>query len=511
MLFACKKYLVNILTITIMFFITSMLFGCDTINKEEYPLCWKPISQNFFSRCQDVTGVYKFHGDTAGYGVIKNDYYPFYLLFDPEQFQNVITKEIITHIRVTNTTDGKLHVSAMNRDKVVIENTVDYCCRSGKFQVRFGDDDREFYLASDGSLVAHQMWKNCLFPFAPCSVHESWARWPSLLLTNTASEVKPNQTRSLEIPLETDQRDFFSSGCQTGNIQGCNDYLKKYPQGELRQRASEIISMTASRVKTRDSEEYKYHAGQEIRDCNVCPEMVYIPSGTFSMGSPESDKDSTVRERPVHQVVVQGFWLGKTGITTKQWDACVSDGVCQELQSAVFATQTNNIIPVTSVTWDAAGPFIRWLSNKTGKTYRLPSEAEWEYSARGGTSTAYYWGEKFENGHAVLDTEPNDEYMPFPVAKYPPNPFGLYDMGGNVFEWIADCWHANYDNAPPNATPWLEDNLGDCRAHVVRGSWRGDYFALMRPASRWSNLMTNVKYTGLRVARDFSESKSAER
>jgi formylglycine-generating enzyme required for sulfatase activity len=190
----------------------------------------------------------------------------------------------------------------------------------------------------------------------------------------------------------------------------------------------------------------------------VEPDMISVRGGRFRMGSTENPT-----ELPVHVVTVAAFKLSRTAVTLKEWSACVAAHVCKPVAEGAPDQ------PVTNVTWDEAQAYAVWLSASTEQHYRLPTEAEWEYAARAGTKTRYSWGNKMLPGRASCkgcgtEQDPNE---PPAVAKYPPNPFGFYDMGGGVSEWVADCWHDSYAGAPANGNvAWSKPG---CDEHVLRG------------------------------------------
>jgi formylglycine-generating enzyme required for sulfatase activity len=219
------------------------------------------------------------------------------------------------------------------------------------------------------------------------------------------------------------------------------------------------------------------------------PEMTPLRGGTFAMGSKED-----ISEKPVHQVTIKPFAISKYPITVREWNECSDAKVC------AFAAPGNGDAPITNVSWSDAKQFVAWLAGATQKPYRLPSEAEWEYAARGGTQTKYWWGNQFQPGMAncknCTDTAGAERLVK--VGSFKPNPFGLYDMGGGVDQWVEDCWHKTYQGAPLDGSPWSQ---GDCSSHVIRsGSWRNDA-NYIRPANR-DNYDTNVRYPthGIRVA-----------
>jgi formylglycine-generating enzyme required for sulfatase activity/class 3 adenylate cyclase len=219
------------------------------------------------------------------------------------------------------------------------------------------------------------------------------------------------------------------------------------------------------------------------------PEMITVRGGSFTMGS---NDDAT--EKPVHQVTLKPFAIGRYPVSIREWNECAAAKACP------FEAAGNDDAPVTNLSWSDAKQFVGWLAGATKKPYRLPSEAEWEFAARAGTQTRYWWGDRFQSGMANCKNcgdVPSAE-QPIKVGSFKPNPFGLYDMGGGVNQWVEDCWHKNYHGAPSDGSPWVE---GDCASHVIRsGSWKnGERYA--RPASR-DYYDTNVRYPthGLRVA-----------
>jgi formylglycine-generating enzyme required for sulfatase activity len=237
------------------------------------------------------------------------------------------------------------------------------------------------------------------------------------------------------------------------------------------------------------------HVGESFRDCPDCPEMVRMPAGSFRMGSPENKGFHD--ERPEHTVHVPAFSIGKYAVTFEEWDACVSAGGCTKQPGDEGWGRGRR--PVINVSWDDAQQYVRWLSAKTGHKYRLPSEAEWEYAARARTTTAYYWGNEFGISHANCpDCGVSGTWQTVPVGGYDPNPWKLYDMLGNVWQWTQDCWHDSYHGAPKDGSGWA--NGVDCSRHVVRGGgWATDD---LRTAQRAPNLVDADRETGFRLARD---------
>lgn len=243
-----------------------------------------------------------------------------------------------------------------------------------------------------------------------------------------------------------------------------------------------------------------------FRDCPQCPEMVDIPAGEFAMGSPDSELGRNNYESPLHQVHVSAFSLGQYDVTFAEWDACLADGGCTKLPSDQGWGRGSR--PVIWVSWSDTQQYTRWLSKKTGHDYRLPSEAEWEHAARAGTETAYYWGKEIGEGNANCYGCGSewDEIQTAPVGSFPPNPWGLYDMGGNVEQWVGDCWHDDYTNAPLDGGAWTtqcqygKTRKGMTIMRVVRGG-SFDYAPVgLRSAARAGELHENY-FVGFRVAR----------
>jgi formylglycine-generating enzyme required for sulfatase activity/class 3 adenylate cyclase len=219
------------------------------------------------------------------------------------------------------------------------------------------------------------------------------------------------------------------------------------------------------------------------------PEMVPLQGGSYSMGS-----NDDASERPIHRVTVKPFAMGKYPVTVREWNVCAAAKGCG------FAAAGRDDVPVTNVSWSDAKQYVVWLADRTRKAYRLPSEAEWEYAARGGTQTKYWWGDQMQSGNAGCKDCGGDAgaEQPLKVGSLKPNPFGLYDMGGGIDQWVEDCWHRNYQGAPTDGSVW---SGGDCASHVIRsGSWKNDA-RYVRPANR-DNYDANVRYPthGFRVA-----------
>jgi formylglycine-generating enzyme required for sulfatase activity len=215
--------------------------------------------------------------------------------------------------------------------------------------------------------------------------------------------------------------------------------------------------------------------------------MVAIRAGTFRMGSEANASD----EQPPHSVNIGAFRLSTYDVTFDQYDAfTVATG--RSLALAGPGARGNK--PVVNVNWDEAQAFIAWL-NQSGKKFRLPSESEWEYAARAGTKTSYFWGNKFDAGHLN-----NSHESTTPVGSFPPNGWGLYDMNGNVWQWTQDCYHASYIGAPTDGSVW--QSTAGCPRVIRGGSWRNNP-RLFRVSKRNSNgPTTRADNIGFRLAQD---------
>jgi formylglycine-generating enzyme required for sulfatase activity len=281
--------------------------------------------------------------------------------------------------------------------------------------------------------------------------------------------------------------------------------------------------------------------GRVFKDCaDSCPEMVVVPAGSFMMGSPSSEKDRVPIEGPQHQVrIAQPFAMGKYEVTVGEYrafvratgynpsDVCGVDrngtGHWHDISGYAWGQpgykgyQQSDRDPVVCVSWYDAQVYVSWLSSKTGKQYQLPSEAAWEYAARAGTTTPYSWGTSADNGctsangpdiqvrqqswwQSARSTMNCDDKHVFtaPVGSYKPNAFGLFDMSGNAWELVEDCFIQNYNSAPSDGSA-IESR---CDRRALRGGSWADFSAALRPAFR-ASVVTDERFSlnGFRVAR----------
>jgi formylglycine-generating enzyme required for sulfatase activity len=236
----------------------------------------------------------------------------------------------------------------------------------------------------------------------------------------------------------------------------------------------------------------------QFQECARCPTMAVVPGGSFTMGSSNTETAADSDEFPQHTVTIAApFAVSKFEVTFENWDTCYELGGCR-IRPDDFGWGRGDR-PVIGVDWDDAQQYVAWLSKQTGKSYRLLTEAEWEYAARAGTTTAYSWGDDVkEDGKAMADCfdcgSRWDDMETAPVGSFAPNAFGLHDMLGNVWEWVEDCYHDSYEEAPKDGSAWTN---GDCKERVSRGGSWGDLpQVLLRTAFRLRTPPVN-RYEGL--------------
>ena len=240
-----------------------------------------------------------------------------------------------------------------------------------------------------------------------------------------------------------------------------------------------------------------------FQECGNCPKMIVVPAGSYTMGSPASEPGRKADEGPQHAVtVVRQFAVGQFELAFDEWDACGAEGSCNVYKPSDQGWGRGRR-PVINVSWGDANAYVAWLAKKTGKPYRLLSEAEYEYATRAGTTTAYPWGDDLgkNNANCYGCGSQWDNKMTAPVGSFAANGFGLYDMAGNVGEWTEDCYHDSYNGAPADGSAWTS---GECNRRVLRSGTWGDIPKNIRSAVRGRN-NTDIRYEfiGFRVARTF--------
>ncbi|MDB9418291.1 formylglycine-generating enzyme family protein, partial [Microcystis aeruginosa] len=248
----------------------------------------------------------------------------------------------------------------------------------------------------------------------------------------------------------------------------------------------EIVGVNAKGEQIKKESKQSQYFREDLGN-GITLEMVAIPGGTFLMGTEDEEIERLVKkfgwegfrgERPQHRVTVSSFYMGRYPITQAQWKAIAATAKIDIDLETNPSSFKGDELPVESVNWYQATEFCKRLSRETKREYRLPSEAEWEYACRAGTTTPFYFGEtimgELANCRAsyTYAEEAKGEYREetTPVGQFPPNAFGLYDMHGNVWEWCADTWHDNYDGAPTDGSAWIE-NGNNNRSPLRGGSW----------------------------------------
>lgn len=252
--------------------------------------------------------------------------------------------------------------------------------------------------------------------------------------------------------------------------------------------------------------------GDRFQECDACPTMVSIPQGRFVMGAPKGEPWSDEQEEgPRHEVSVPRFAMGETEVTFDQWAACLAEGGCGGYEPEDRGWG-RGALPVIFVSWQDAQAYVAWLNGKVeGEPYRLPSESEWEYAARAGTTTTFSFGETIDtdfanyNGNHTYGRSLTGEHRKQTVAagSLPANDFGLHEMHGNLWEWNQDCWHWTYEGKPVDGSARI---TGDCSEAVLRGGSWTDRPKDLRSANRYY-LPRDGRYfkVGFRVARTLVE------
>jgi formylglycine-generating enzyme required for sulfatase activity len=271
------------------------------------------------------------------------------------------------------------------------------------------------------------------------------------------------------------------------------------------------LLVTAQVLPLEIPEPVRGRRGRAFRDCAACPEMIEINRGYFLMGSPLVEAGRYSDEFPRRLVSIeQPFAIGRFAVTFDEWEACVADKGCTGNQSPGDSGWGRGRRPVIDISWNDAQDYVTWLSGKTGKRYRLLSEAEWEYAARAGSTAAYAFGNKIGKGNANCDGCGSqwDRRQTAPVGSFPANAFGLHDMHGNVWEWVEDCYHSSYAGLAASTVTGGQLSVTDCEkdgnlsSRVLRGGSWGNHPVNLRSAIRYRIRPVDRDYTvGFRVAR----------
>lgn len=302
---------------------------------------------------------------------------------------------------------------------------------------------------------------------------------------------------------------------KTKDAQLVKDYLDQFSQGIFAAMARSRLRSLKGKKEEKVAGIFpvplklsidKVKPGEDLQDCDQCPKMVVVPAGTFMMGSAAGEKWRNKNEGPPRQMTIaRPFAASKFEITFDQWEACALEGGCNSHKPKDSGWGRGRR-PAIHVSWDDAKAYVEWLRQKTGKPYRLLSEAEWEYAARGGTTGAYATGTAITTLQANYDASTVTGVRKdlayrgktVEVGSFTPNPYGLHDMHGNVMEWVEDCWNPDHNSAPDDGSP----RGGDCKRRVLKGGAWYYEAAYLRSAARQSYpAQTRLNVVGFRIAR----------
>jgi formylglycine-generating enzyme required for sulfatase activity len=298
----------------------------------------------------------------------------------------------------------------------------------------------------------------------------------------------------------SDDRALWDSVKDSRDVNELKAYLVQFPKGVFAGVASVRINAMEKGVTPQVNPSAQsatrpavFQPGTVFKDCDDCPEMMVIPAGTFLMGS-KADPFAVIQpspdEQPQRSVSLPSFALGKFEVTQEQWFS---------VMGTTPSFLKGRSLPVEQVSWNDAQEFVKKLNQKTGKQYKLPSEAEWEYAARGGSPSAFSFGDTAIDVGRYAWFNRNSGNKTNPVGEKLPNNFGLYDMHGNVSEFTQDCWNNNYSGAPQDGSAWT---VGNCSMRVLRGgSWLHPIQGLRSANRGWLSPAVRELHYGFRVAR----------
>lgn len=307
---------------------------------------------------------------------------------------------------------------------------------------------------------------------------------------------------------------FWDSIKSSKNRLDFEAYLRQYPHGSYtvlaRNRLSELnssglkagsrnpVQKAGNETSIVSDQSMNKSPGESFRDCLQCPEMVVIPAGELRL---KINQTSVARTAGSATIKIQkNFAVSKFEVRFSDWDTCVASGACEYMPDD--GGWGRNIRPVINVSWSDAQSYVRWISDVTKRKYRLLSEAEWEYAARSSSTTLFPWGNSVGNGNANCSECGSkwDRMSTAPVGSFASNPFGLYDVSGNVAEWVEDCWSQNIYGMPLDGAP---SKTGECGLRVLRGgSWFHLASAIRTNSRDRANPGVREPYIGFRVARE---------
>ena len=290
----------------------------------------------------------------------------------------------------------------------------------------------------------------------------------------------------------------FARAKSSGTAESYGEYESVFPAGRHVAEARRLRSEAEETERAANQRK----PGHRIRDCAACPDLVVVPAGSYRMGSPRDEEGRYEDEGPRHEVTIpRPLAVGVYEVTFGEWEACRRDGGCSHRPDDRGWGRVNR--PVITVSWEDARQYVRWLSRKTGERYRLLSESEWEYVARAGTTTRFNWGDEvgYSRANCAGCGSRWDSNQTSPLGSFSPNAFGLYDVHGNVWEWVEDCWHGTFRGAPSDGSAWTAQ--GDCNQRVMRGGSLMSPPRNTRSAIRGKN-NSNLRHhqIGFRVVRE---------
>lgn len=302
-------------------------------------------------------------------------------------------------------------------------------------------------------------------------------------------------------PKDRGEQDAWQFAQTIASAHSYKSFIELYPSGLHALEAATRLQAIEAEQEVWQQKLLQGEAGVEFSDCALCPVMVSIPKGDFAMGGEYVD------EQPQHRVnVSHNFAVGKFEVSFAQWDACLKAGGCNGYRPDDVGWGRGQL-PVININWHEAKSYVAWLSSVTGQSYRLLTEAEWEYVARAGSQARYSWGDEDPvcqrdqvNG-AQFNNDPACEFAnSAPIGSFLPNAFGLHDMHGNVWEWVEDCYHASYEGADPDAAIAFQSCDNDDR--VLRGgAWYSMKYYLRSANRNWTFPADKNHVFGMRVAR----------